>query len=287
MIKIIQLKDVDEAFKYYNIDNKYKDRCYKCIDNINSNESFICSFNKINNILNYSDFISIKELWKYENLNEMFCKGIDPFVTNLIILLSFNTSQKNIEKYNLDDEQIEINKKRIKECFESDLIKRNYESVRISQMIWAFYFARVRIIEIGRLQYELLETNNDNSIIRIHIPGDKKLDYNKVIDSINLSKIKLKEIYKLNNMIYTCNSWLLSNRLNELINKNSNIHKFYELFDVVDRENCIDDILNFVYQKEKIDNYNELQENTKLQQLIKNELIKGTIFKLGSGILKK
>ena len=220
---MILKQDIDTAFIYYNIDENYKDRCYQCMLNINSNKSFLDAFNKINNILNNSDFKDIKELWMYKDVNVLFCDGIDPFITNLIILLSYNTSEEYLKKYKLDIEQIIINKNRIKECFESDLINRKYDSVRISQMLWAFYFVRVRIIEIGRLQYELLETNKDNSIIKIHIPGGSKLDFDKVIDSINLSKRVLKEIYQIDNIVYKCNSWLLSNELNRIIDKDSNI----------------------------------------------------------------
>lgn len=51
-------------------------------------------------------------------------------------------------------------------------------------------------------------------------------------------------------------------------------------------QNCIFDILNFLYHKnEKVD-YTTFQENTYLQKKIKQEIINGTIFHLGLGILK-
>ena len=286
VINLINKYDIDKAFKYYHIDNKYKDRCYECMENINGNKSYLDSYNRVNNILNNYDFKDIEELWKYKDINKLFCDSIDPFITNLIILLSYKTSQIYLYKYNLDDKQITINKNRIKECFENDLVNRKYESVRISQMLWAFYFVRVRIIEIGRLQYELYDIDDMRSIIKIHIPGGSKLDYKKVINSIDLSKTKLKEVYGIDNMTYICDSWLLSNNLNEKLDKNYNINKFYNLFDVVDGEDCICDILNFVYQKQDCKNYNELQENTTLQKIIKKELIDGNIFYIGKGILK-
>ena len=282
---MIDLNDIDKAFGYYNIDNKYKNRCYESVNNINNNDLFLTSFNNINDILNYSDFNIIKKLWKYKDVNELFCEGIDPFVTNLIILLSYKNNRENIERSNIDKEQIIINKRRIKECFESDLINRNYESVRISQMLWAYYFARVRIIEVGRLQYQYSVTDDNKQVIKIHIPRGNKLDISSVRKSIDDSKQEIEKIFKVSNCEYICNSWLLSNKLNEIIDKNSNIYKFYKLFDVVDGENCIDDIINFVYQKEEINNYNELQENTNLQQIIKMELLNGTIFKMGIGVL--
>lgn len=283
---MILVDDIDSAFEYYDLNDKYRTRCYECANIINSNEFFLDSFNKIYNLLNNADFSKIKELWKYKEVNELFCNNIDPFITNIIILLSYKTNKENIAKYKLDLEQIDINKKRIKECFAKDLEERNYSSIRISQMLWAFYFIRVRIIEIGRLQYELLETTNDKSIIKIHIPGGNKLDFDKVMDSIELSKEKLKEVFRINNIVYKCNSWLLSNQLNDIIDKNSNIYKFYSLFNVVDGENCIDDILNFVYQEKDVNNYNELKESTNLQKILKKELLEGTSFNIGIGTLK-
>ena len=109
----------------------------------------------------------------------------------------------------------------------------------------------------------------------------------KQIDSINLSKRVLKEIYQIDNIVYKCNSWLLSNELNRIIDQDSNIHKFYNLFVVEDGEDCISDILNFVYEMEKCDNYSLLPENTKLQKKIKEQLLNGKEFYLGIGILKE
>ena len=43
----------------------------------------------------------------------------------------------------------------------------------------------------------------------------------------------------------------------------------------------------FVYQVKDIDDYHNLEEKTSLQRIIKKELLEGTIFKIGDGILKK
>lgn len=284
---MILVNDIDSAFEYYNLDNKYKNRCYECANNVNSNELFLNSFNKIYNLLNYEDFSNIKELWKYKDVSELFCVNIDPFVTNLMIIISYKVHQENIKKYNLDQEQVNIHKNRIKENFLKDLEERNYNSVRISQMLWSYYFIRVRLIEVGRLQYELLETNQYESIIKIHIPSGGKLDYNAVVDSINLSKQRLKKIYKIDNLCYKCSSWLLSNKLDEIIDKNTNIHKFYSLFDVKDGDDCTNDILNFVFKLKECNNYSILSEETNLQKIIKKELINGTIFNIGIGTLRR
>lgn len=283
---MIKKVDIDKGFDYFNLNEKYKKRCYECAELINNNNEYFNSFNYVYNLLNDDDFDNVRKCWNIKSVNEMFVDNIDPFVTNLLIVLSYKTHIEILKKYKLDDSQNIIHKKRIKECFENDLIKRKYGSIRISQMLWAIYFIRVKIIEIGRLQYEFFEIKNQEAYIKIHIPGGEKLTLNKVVDSINNAKKELQSIFKIKLIKFVCNSWLLSNQLNKLISEKSNIHMFYNLFDVKDGENCIEDILNFVYSLKECDDYQCLSEDTSLQKLIKNELINGTIFKIGIGTLK-
>lgn len=58
------------------------------------------------------------------------------------------------------------------------------------------------------------------------------------------------------------------------------------MFEVKDGEDCINDILNFVYNTDDCNDYLNLEENTSLQKLIKQELLNGNKFYLGNGILK-
>lgn len=96
-------------------------------------------------------------------------------------------------------------------------------------------------------------------------------------------------MYKYFNIInfnYYCTSWSLSKQIHELLNKNSNIYKFYGLFDVTEGENCLDDILDYVYKKCEINDYNNLNAITSLQIRIKDYLINGNEIKIGIGKLK-
>ncbi len=278
---MINKLDIDNGFKYYNLNENYKYRCYECAEFINSNIEFSNSFDMIYNLLNYSEFSNIEEFWNIKNINNMFCENIDPFVTNLIVVLSYTNHQHNIKEYKLDDEQINIHKKRVKECFENDLINRNYDGIRISQMLWAIYFIRIVLIEVGRLQYELYYPN-----IKIHIPKGEKLIYGDVIESLNNSRKYIEKYFKLDRYDYYCNSWLLSSSLKELLDGQSNIMKFQSLFDIKDGESCIDDILNFVFNLKNETDFSRLDENTSLQRSIKNYLLQGNDIKLGMGILK-
>ena len=282
---MIDYKRIDKAFDFYNINVKYKNKCYDCIKKINNSDIYIEVFNKVYKKLYYDDFSKLRQLWDVNDINELFINNIDPFVTNVMILLGCSFHISNIDKYKLNDKQVIVHKKRVKECFESDIESRGYEGVRISQMLWAIYFIRVRIIEVGRLQFEQ-STKDDRAIIKIHIPKDNKLDIHSVKKSLNDSKIEIEKIFKLKNYQYICNSWLLSNQLYKIIDKDTNISKFHKLFNVDDGENCINDILNFVFEIDKCDNYSLLPEKTSLQKKIKEQLLNGKEFYLGLGILE-
>ena len=279
---MINKKIIDEAFEFYEIDTKYKEKSYETLEDINRNEIFIKSFNKNFKMLYEDEFSKIKKLWEIKDKNKFFVKSINPFITNLIILSGYELHKNNMTKYKLNEYQIDIHKKRVKECFENDLITKDISGIRISQMLWAVYFIRLRIIEIGNLQFEY----EDDRTIKIHIPRNTDLRIDKVKESIENSKIKIKQVYNIDNYIYKCNSWILSNQIHNIIDSDSNISKFYNIFKVYDGENCISDILNFVYNIETCDNYLNLEEKTTLQKIIKQELLKSNTFFLGMGILK-
>lgn len=279
---MINKKIIDEALNFYGIDNKYKVKCYKTLDIIKNNEEFSKAYERVSKILFEDDFLKLKELWNIKDINRLFCNKISPFITNLIILSGYEIHKKNIEEYKLNNSQIKIHKMRIKECFESDLINRKYEGVRISQMLWATYFIRIKLIEVGSLQFGY----ESNSIIKIHIPKNTNFNIKNIKNSIEKSKIELKKIYRIDNFRYVCNSWLLSNQLYTVINKDTNIAKFHDLFKVINGDNCLKDILNFVFNIDECNNYSDLDEKTSLQRTIKRELLNNHKFYLGVGTFK-
>lgn len=282
---MINKMDIDKAFEFYNIDNLYKRKCYKCAEEINKNEYYTKALERVYEVLYCNDFSTIKELWNIKDINKLFAKNINPFVTNLMIILGYKFHKNNMNRYRFDFNQINIHKIRVKECFENDLIIRGYEGVRISQMLWAIYFIRGKLIEIGRLQYEYFIDERNMVIIKIHIPKGSKLDINDVKKSIYDSKYILEKIYDIKNFKYLCNSWLLSNQIYEIVDKSSNIAKFHDLFSVTDGIECTADILNFVYNINECNNYMMLQEDTSLQKNIKKQLLDNKKFYLGIGTL--
>lgn len=279
-------KTIDDALLYYGInDKKYKIQCYNCLDSIKHSTTLQKEFNDLFNILFIDKTNKIKKLWNIKSVNMLFSENVHPYITNILLLGGYKIHQKNIDNYKLDEKQKNIHKLRVKEALINDIKIRNLNGIRISQMLWGAYFINLKLIEIGRLQYEY---DNSNSI-KIHIPAGEPLNMDKVIASLEKADFFIKRYFKIENYCYYCNSWLLSKQIHNIVSKNSNIYKFYGLFDVTEGEDCIDDILNFVYKSSQVGNYYELQETTSLQRDIKKYLLNNNdnYIKLGKGILKK
>lgn len=240
-------------------------------------------FNNIYKLLYIDKTDEYKKLWKIKNVNELFGQDYPVFITNILLLLGYKCYMKNIKKLTFDNEQINIQKRRVKECLKNDIIYKKYDEIRISQMLWGTYFINNRLIEVGRLQFEPI---NDNQV-KIHIPAGEKLDIEKVTKSIKDSKLLLKKYHNIENPKYICESWLLSQEIAQMLDKNSNIVKFQELFGIKQDKNGIDDILNFVFNLRECDDYNNLSEETSLQRKIKAFLINGGTIYDGYGELKR
>lgn len=273
---------IDKSFSFYNLDYKYKNKAYDCFREIFSSDFLKKKFLGVYSTLYVSDSDDFRELWQIKDVEVLFGNSVNPFVTNLMILLGSAIHQAKMKNLKFNKKQIDCHKTRVRECFTKDLENRGYEGIRVSQMLWATYFINCRIIEVGNLQYEF-----DGSIdkIKIHVPHMPKLDMEKVKESLFASKKIIKKYFRFDDKQYICNSWLLSKQLSQILDNNSNIKKFQTLFKIKDGDDCTGDILNHVYGLKSCDDYGKLPEKTSLQRKIKAELMKGTIFRLGCGQL--
>jgi len=284
---LIKKEDLEIALEFYNINiEDYKNKSYKCLDNINKNSELK---NKINYVLKllYSNESELLELlWKESNLNKFLGEFYNKFIHNMILLSGYKIHEENMNKYNFDTYQVLVHKNRVRECLINDIYNRKLEGIRLSQTLWGLYFITLRLIEVGRLQYEYCN-NKKGKYIKIHIPKGDKLLYNEVLNSIKNSKKEIKKYFEIENYEYYCESWLLSKEIAKLLDSNSNITKFQQLFDIIEGKNAIKDILNFVYDLQHIDSYYDLPERTSLQSKIKDVLINGKEIHIGIGKLKK
>ena len=284
---LIKKDNIEKALTFYNINiEDYKNKCYKCLDDINKNSELKNKINYVLKLLYSNESEQLELLWKESNLDRFLGESYNKFIHNMILLSGYKIHEENMNKYNFDTYQVLAHKNRVRECLTNDIYNRKLEGIRLSQTLWGLYFINIKLIEVGRLQYEYCN-NKKGKYIKIHIPKGDKLLYNEVLNSIKNSKKEIKKYFKIENYEYYCESWLLSKDITKLLDSNSNIAKFQQLFDITEGKNAIRDILNFVYDLQQIDSYYDLPERTSLQLKIKDLLINGKEIHIGIGKLKK
>ena len=282
---------VIEALHFYGIkDEEYKKRCLEVVYDINNNEVLKNKVEELFYKLYDRNKEGLSKLWKMKKVSELF-GDCNLFITSVMILLGYDIHRKNMSKYNLSDEQKSIHIKRVKNTLLDDIYIRGYESVRISQMLWASYFINLRIIEVGGFQYELVLENpitkEKEECIKMHVPKGASLKEEDVRSSIRKSTYEIERYFNVKDINYYIESWLLSPEVLALLDDNSNILKFSKLFSIKSMGECTRDILDFVFNDVYIKDYNLLVCKTSLQVKLKSLLINKKEIHIGIGKLKQ
>lgn len=280
-----------EALHFYGIeDEEYKKRCLEVVYDINNNEVLKNKVEELFYKLYDKNKEGLSKLWKMKKVSELF-GDCNLFITSVMILLGYDIHRKNMSKYNLSDEQKSIHIKRVKNALLDDIYIRGYESVRISQMLWASYFISLRIIEVGGFQYELVSENpitkEKEMCIKMHVPKGASLNEEDVRSSIRKSTYEIERYFNVKDINYYIESWLLSPEVLALLDDNSNILKFSKLFSIKSMGECTRDILDFVFNDVYIKDYNLLVCKTSLQAKLKSLLINKKEIHIGIGKLKQ
>lgn len=282
---------VIEALHFYGIkDEEYKKRCLEVVYDINNNEVLKNKVEELFYRLYDRNKEGLSKLLKMKKVSELFGE-CNLFITSVMILLGYDIHRKNMSKYNLSDEQKSIHIKRVKNALLDDIYIRGYESVRISQMLWASYFINLRIIEVGGFQYELVTKNpitkEKEECIKMHVPKGASLKEKDVRSSIRKSTYEIERYFNIKDINYYIESWLLSPEVLALLDDNSNILKFSKLFSIKSMGECTRDILDFVFNDVYIKDYNLLVCKTSLQVKLKSLLINKKEIHIGIGKLKQ
>lgn len=280
-----------EALHFYGIkDEEYKKRCLEVVYDINNNEVLKNKVEELFYKLYDKNKEGLSKLWKMKKVSELF-GDCNLFITSVMILLGYDIHRKNMSKYNLSNEQKSIHIKRVKNALLDDIYIRGYESVRISQMLWASYFINLRIIEVGGFQYELVSENpitkENEMCIKMHVPKGASLNEEDVRSSIRKSTYEIERYFNVEDINYYIESWLLSPEVLALLDDNSNILKFSKLFSIKSMGECTRDILDFVFNDVYIKDYNLLVCKTSLQVKLKSLLINKKEIHIGIGKLKQ
>lgn len=286
-------KELLEALDFYGVkDENYVNDCIFSLNVINTNESLKTRVNDLYEILYVKKDYKLIKKWKEKNKEDLFGRGYPLYITSILILMGYRVHYKNMIDYKMDDNQIDIHKKRVKGALLDDVLNRKLRSVRVSELAWASYFINLRIIEIGRLQYEIVFNNPINNknetCIKIHIPRGEKLDTNNVKESLAISRKEINKYFKITNFDYYCESWLLSKDVLSCVRDDSNISKFSKLFDITPGSECKMDVLKYVFGIYDLSyNLKILKEKTSLQKKLKEKLLKNDTISIGIGRLRK
>lgn len=185
-------------------------------------------------------------------------------------------------------------KYKIREC------EAIYGMVGIQQWEWYVRFFDLRIIAIGRLQFEVKEYNGKtykkgdkvltkgDTVLGIHIPrSGEPLDEKLCNRAYKEAKAFFCPLLGVTDIAFYCVSWLLYEKNREFCSEGSNIVKFMNRFDIVETVECINPnatTMPFIFLKKCGTPTNELPRDTSLRRAYAEHLEKGGFLGEGKGI---
>lgn len=248
----------------------------KLLKEYESERTYIISQDEIDKLLDRATWDeALKEI--QNNLGE------DPYGIKVLweqLNIACGVYDRYIEKGISEDIFIET----MKFCIR--FLNEHYHTYGEYKYIMAWWFPRelsMQEFRIGNLEFEIIECDK---AISVHIPSDADFTRDAVIESIQGFK-KFCETYyeKCTSYRFFCDSWLLSPALANLLDKDSNIIRFQDMFDIteVDYDNPYS--LGWVFPG--YDSVSDaLPEQTRLQKNMKEYLLAGNKVGSAKGFLK-
>lgn len=160
-----------------------------------------------------------------------------------------------------------------------------------SVLFWFRCYAKCCLFGLGRLQFEPGRADKDypgyikkdEPWVNIHIPSGAPLKLSEVYKSLD----KAYEFFggKGEEMIFTCNTWLLYPPQCDMYAEGSNLKKFAELFDIAEYHDSDRDLWR-VFFKEDCSDISSLRAETSLAKKILNRLSEGKSMGYARGFIK-
>lgn len=93
---------VDAALAFYDLDARYRAPALNCLQVISAAPALKQKFAAVYDVLYVQNTEAFRALWQCQDVNTLFGAGVNPFVTNLMILLGAPVHQANLQKLGLD-----------------------------------------------------------------------------------------------------------------------------------------------------------------------------------------
>lgn len=231
------------------------------------------------------EMILNRNLWDkgVEKLREVIGEDEDGIK---ILWEMLNLSCDSYVEYEKRNIPMEIYKDTMKFC--TRFLEEHYQVHGEYKFVWAWWFPRqlsLQEFRIGSLEYEFVE--KDEKTISLHIPSDANLQKEAVAESIHDFFGFREKFFPdwVDAKIY-CESWMLSPALKELMDENSNIIQFQNLFVVENTDFDSMAVLDWVFP-----GYHsvseDLPEKTSLQKKMKRYLLQDGKIGWTMGYLKE
>jgi len=166
----------------------------------------------------------------------------------------------------------------------------------LEELPWLKRHMSMRLFKLGRLQYCMAEAETDigdkvskgENVIEIHIPECGPLDIEECKKSMKQAKNFFEKFYpEYEYKYFTCHSWLLDKTLSELLDANSNILKFQELFKLISSDKS-DAILGYVFRwKADRNDIKKMPCSSNFSKKIKDRILNNGVFFETMGIINK
>ncbi|MGL1890089.1 MAG: acyltransferase domain-containing protein [Spirochaetaceae bacterium] len=242
-----------------------------------------------NEALIYKIFIMSKKVFDFY-LSRKFKKDIHP-ILNLYFVVIFSGRcrdryvDRGIDLKVFTDSMSDIN------VWSNGYFKSSGK-VGLTGTGWVRKSLMLELFKLGRLQFEVGRLDKNiggypvlTRCLYIHIPEGEKLDITSCQASLDMAKGFYKTHYKKEYNVAACHSWLLNENLKRILDKDSNIIKFSELFNFIKNEEKGTQAMERVfgnYSKPSVD----MPENSSLQKKMKSFLLSGNTIGLGYGIVE-
>lgn len=172
---------------------------------------------------------------------------------------------------------------------------------------WTWRQLSLRLFRLGELEFEYADRPDDLFLakyadaaaetgsaksdvsrqINIHIPSDAKLTPEACAESLRRARAFTERYFPdWSDAPMTCESWLLSPVLPDLLPADSNIVRFQSMFDVIGVESESEAWREWIFRRNPAP-VAELPEDTSLQRAVKSHLLNGGAIGSGVGVLRE
>jgi len=286
---MITEQQIHEGFDFYEIDEPAYDTVLcRVREEIAADAALQAGWDKAFARI-YTDSSALQcAIWDdFHSMEELFGIAMPDYTVNLFVLSGYAIHRAHMEQRALPREQVTKQLFRVRQQLLMGW--KPAPCMGVTPILWSSEFINLRIVEIGRLQFEFFNVDGKQpkNTVGLHIPPEGRLDKAAVDSAFAAAPAYLTRVFGAPADEYVGHSWLLSNQLTDLFAPGSNLAYFASLFTVYDSGRAEDDIKGYVFHTAPSTPVEQLAEDTSLQRAIKARMLTGQPIYAGQGTMKK